>query len=110
MDVTKLNDADLNLAMIWISGENIRLEIHGGESWYFCSTSDQLLEYLTDWSLTGPLMVKYDIDISSDIYTEDGTGIEAREYQAESDTKWALNQNPLRAICECRLMIYIESK
>lgn len=108
MNVSELSDEELNRAMIWLNPpKNIHYDKDGyngvnyhhhrqgiGYSW---------LNYLTDWSLTGPLMIDNNIELMPFVYSDCG---EWRAYQIKKSTnRHSINKNPLRAICEVNLMI-----
>lgn len=108
MDVSKLSDEELNRAMIWLNlnGLVIYSDDEGGiRNWGY-----SIVNYLTDWSLTGPLMVDNAISLTtwdgSDFWAEYETGV---VLGAAHDDRRTISSpvitNPLRAICECCLII-----
>ena len=122
MNISALSDDELNKAMIWI---NTPLGFKIYRDYEVGSVCGNLIwkrasNYLTDWSLTGPFMLKYDCALLP--RTGSGMGPLAQicvrsnnkppYYEENSNYKYyeSSNKNPLRAICECRLMIYLESK
>jgi len=115
MDISTLSDEELNRAMIWINPP-----AHGVFTDDECGVYSNSvrghgcnkIDYLEDWSLTGPLMVKYmgshryEIDFYRDKDDD--------EYKVESlidDCCYIFaNINPLRAICEVIIMIEMANK
>jgi hypothetical protein len=98
MDVSKLTDVELNMAMIWL---NTDLP--------FYITSDQVsrvkeggkvIDHLTDWNLTMPLAVENELKIN----------FHTKEVSAIGHYPYSKNKNPLRAICEALVMIALEKK
>lgn len=116
MDVSSLSDEELNRAMIWLNRAVVNLSDYymddGSKVYasYFINMSEgwgkRDINYLTDWSLTGPLMIDNDINLSGtnkNHCANYGLGI-----LGNYESSW--NENPLRAICECRLMIYLATE
>ena len=106
MNIQKLTDNELNRAMIWLNPPKWVTEDDGV---HICDGGYSSLDYLTDWSLTGPLMRKYEISLindgctvswaGTDLVSGDGNGL-----YMDNET---CNTNPLRAICECVLAIHL---
>lgn len=78
-DYSKMSDYDISYAMTCL----IDPDCNGG-----------IIDYCRDWSATGPLMVKYGIQLK---YWSDG-GFQASQHFLLPFS--SNNPNPLRAICE----------
>ena len=106
MNISALSDDELNRAMIWINPPSTGIFNDCCNSGIWADTKYGYAEhwdYLAGWSLTGPMMIEQSIDIDKSF--TDGCH-DANSQHGHRST----NINPLRAICECRLMIYLESK
>lgn len=105
--VSALSDAELNRAMLtsympyWQSDKDILKMVRRGK-----------IDYLTDHNLTMPLVFKHGITaikdnqgsfwVGTDIQAGDGFAI-----YMDNDVE---NNNPLRAICECLVLIGLANK
>lgn len=113
MEVSKLSDEELHRAMIWLNPP-----AHGVFTDDECGVYSNSvrghgcnkIDYLEDWSLTGPLMVKYGLNVFSPsegskakVLKPQYTGIVNGEDRYKHIR--AYNYNTLRAICEVILMI-----
>ena len=109
MNISTLSDEELNRAMIWLNPIDWvecddGITSRGGDYEGYIR-----YEYLSDWSLTGPLMVKYELNLTYQPLSANWRCLKVeRFYTAGGGTvkeTGATSQNPLRAICECVLMI-----
>lgn len=117
MDVSALSDEELNRAMIWLCSnkQDIRYCQNSDGSlrgYYYTGLGSLFHEYLSDWSLTGPLMVKHMTtrDEEMDFYFDVKNKVHVVETYVQGDAWHFTSTKPLRAICECILMIEIERK
>lgn len=103
INIQSLRDEELNRAMIWLNPPKRGVAIDDPcDRVYFNGPYDQgcwPIEYLSDWSLTGPLMVEYGIGLDTDNLSGSCYISWNGSYQT------GLVSNPLRAICECVLMV-----
>lgn len=104
MNIQNLTDNELNRAIIWLNHKD-EVECDDGFNVfiYTCYGSD-VCDYLTDWSLTGPLMVNNRIKLEIDNYPTEGY-VSAWYGGADAYCATTLLDSPLRAICECVLMV-----
>ena len=107
MNIQELTDEELNRAMVWLNPPACGIfndcERSGiwGDS--YGEYTDHL-DYLTDWSLTGPLVHKYCITL--DTYNPANEGQVSSWFCSQyGNHETDLSDNPLRAICECVLMM-----
>ena len=105
MGISKLTDEQLNRAMNDTIGSGV-LNRKGGCAVCDCAREcpeideREQKQYITDWSLTGPLAVKYGLELLIN---------NAGNYSAINGSivgAIGINKNPLGAICECILMIH----
>lgn len=120
MDISTLSDAELNRAMIWLNPRGVygvhgghRYNVHGSDIG-FCTA-----DFLRLWGLTGPIMVSRhislvniggttqwfacnDVSFETICMSPDGTDNGVSCFFARHE---AYSTSPLRAICECILMI-----
>lgn len=99
--VAQLSDVELNLAMIWLYwNKKIQKNYTYMCSLYKFGLLKTKIEYLTDYNLTIPMAIKYELEVDfSTIITE---------VSHPSIGGSVRNSNPLRAICEVLLMIAME--
>ena len=104
MSIQELTDDELNRAMIWLNPPELGIFNDCERSGIWGDSDGKYtdhLDYLTDWSLTGPLTDKYDIDI----YLEDDGRRCAQAGVNFTYVVEAVHESTLRAICECVLMM-----
>ena len=102
--VSVLSDTELNRAMIWFFPHlNSFIWVDTGtEVWVGPKKlTNPHWSYLLNWNLTMPLAVENELEISF---------MPVTRCEECYDGKVATNQNPLRAICECLVLIALESK
>ena len=111
MNISTLSDEELNRAMIWLNpsvDRSIALS-----STLFREVPWEEVDFISGWSLTGPFMVKYELDLTYQPLSANWRCLKAEMfYTAGGGTMketGATNQNPLRSICECVLMIELAS-
>ncbi|PCI53640.1 MAG: hypothetical protein COB36_11955 [Alphaproteobacteria bacterium] len=111
MEVSALSDKELNRAMIWL---HPRIN-----PWIWVDTGDEIWagprsatnphwSYLLNWNLTGPLMVEYEISLNrmGGEYCAATDGTKPGDFgHGTMMENCQSSENPLRAICECILMI-----
>lgn len=94
MNISALSDEELNRAMVWLNPNGLVIysdSKDGIRNWGY-----SIVNYLTDWSLTGPLAQKNDISM----LTDNVCGWYADQH---GHYETVIMSNPLRAICECYL-------
>ncbi len=108
MDISQLTDEQLNRDMNDTIGSGI-LNRKGECAVCDCAREcpeideHEQKQYLTDWALTGPLMVENRIQVTPFTYAEN----EWNAYAIRKATNFqGRSVNPLRAICECLLLIH----
>ena len=108
--VSALSDNELNRAMIWFYPPKDSVIYNGTVDIYLARYRS--LDHLSSFDLTMPLAFKYGITAIKDNHGSFwvGTDIQAGDGFAiymDNDTE---NDNPLRAICECLVLIALADK
>jgi len=100
--VSALSDTELNRAMIWLyPREDFLWEDSIGTVLIDYMSTVLVLDYLGDWSLLMPLAVEHNLQI--DLYQNSKTG-EVTAFSVMGHFA-GIDKNPLRAICECLVLI-----
>ena len=108
MEISQLSDEQINLKVIQVMRPNIvGSDIHeatGIECFQDKEGTPQIAyqDFCRNWGVTGPLMVESNIGLSNA-----GCGRHLASYGAQilNNYQSSWNGNPLRAICECFLMV-----
>lgn len=115
MNIQELSDTELNLAMIWAYPNAFTcLTYESGTDSYtgFCANGNganlRVIDFTGDWNLTMPLAFERGLTITPEWSDESYSA--ATYDEAGKMIHDAAGSNPLRAICEVLLMIYIEGK
>jgi len=102
--VSSLSDNELNRAIIWLYPDKSNYNGYYDEYMGY--------DYLEDYNLTMPLAFKYGITVIKDNHGKfwAGTDIQAGDGFAIYMDNDAENNNPLRAIGECLVLIALADK
>jgi len=104
VNVSKLSDQELNRAIFWLHMPEDDWVVDDGVYLNSNICMDEIINYryTDDWSLTGPLMIKYKIQLTPMAFSPEAWNayacVELMSYNQGA-------YNPLRAICECVLII-----
>jgi len=104
IDISKLSDTELNMAIIWCYPENHTISKSPQSIWYWYGMTR--LDYLSDYNLTMPLAVEHELMIDLEPNSESG---EYTAFNVIGDIT-GFDKNPLRAICEVLVQIAMEGK
>jgi len=108
--VSVLSDIELNRAMIWLYPPKLMLLEDSGEDCFFIGARSSA--YLGDFNLTMPLVFEHRVRVKTNFHKTMTIAKQLVSADMGGDyfNNKTAHKNPLRAICQCLVLIAMEGK